>query len=156
MSNKQWVKVLISGVGILAFFLPWFGGLLIGNHSGFNIMNLAIKFGYYRALGMLILPLAFLVVILINLNVILKNSSGTVNKIIQFIPLILIAVSVYYSADMIKLNEEDFVKFDIKYTRNYRVGLYLTLISSFVLPFIPKSKAKPIQPYSLNNETEVS
>lgn len=140
MKTNKVLNISLSTIGIIAFFLPWFGGLLIGNHSGFNIMNLALKFNYYRALGMLILPLSFLIILLINLNVLLKNSSGIVKQIFQFLPLILILVSVYYSADMIKLNEEDFVNFDIKYTKNYRIGLYLTLICSLIITCIPKSK----------------
>lgn len=139
-TNKNTLRMVLSGLIILAFFLPWFRIEMIGfSTSAFQVVKFFLlempdrqsdfpfyAEGYTIVACVILIPVSALIILIRSIN---KKTSGI---LLRFLPLlfflIIVALLIYKSNDIPKGEFEQIFKL-------ITVGAYLALISSVGLLF---------------------
>ena len=139
VNDRDKLYLISSIVGFIAFFLPWVGGGILGQHSGYDLLNYGQQMGADKSWFLILLPASFFIISLSKLGVI-KNISPSLVKIIEIIPIALILFSFAKLMDSLGIKLEDLEEMDSDFLQIFKIGFYLTLISSIIAVFAPVNK----------------
>ena len=141
MKPKQIIKLILAIIGLIAFFLPWINTGLIGQFSGYSLFEIGVEKKFEEILWLLLLPFLFILVIIFQLFSV-KGNGSYFTKIIEFIPFVIIVFAIAKGIQLLgiknvnKVNEKD-----IELILNtVKSGVYLNIITAFLLVFFPRNK----------------
>lgn len=129
--------LLVSAiVGFMSFFLPWLNLGFMGQFSAYELLSVGKEIGEDRLWLLVILPISFLIIGLIRLNLI-NISNVSAIKLIELVPLFFILTALMVLGEKLNYGNESLRLIEAGLREVLDVGFYLCLLTAIVAAFSP-------------------